>query len=220
MTKWTHLSYLSIIAVLTYLLWQQPMTAPQPVQLPQPNSSNLASAIQDAKSPNTATQIEGAIAIESAENSASEITETVATLEIEAAEGSAANQQPSRTESRSLTYSDAEVAELLKKTINVEKVKELLHTEAIDQDWAYAMQENLRLVYDNNHGLHRATLNHIECYTTVCEVEFTNTEAPLDFMQSFHLNMVKEPWYSGNYQSVMMTNSETKTQTFYIVRSN
>lgn len=217
MTKWTHLSYLSIIAILTYLLWQQPLTVAQRVQQPQSTSSSLASDTQDAKSPNTAPQIEAAIAVETVENSASEISEAV---EIEAAEGSAANQQPIRTESRSLTYSDAEVAELLKKTINVDKVKELLHTEAIDQDWAYAMQENLRLLYDNNEALHRATLNHIECYTTVCEVEFTNTEAPLDFMQSFHLNMVKEQWYSGNYQSVMMTNSETKTQTFYIVRSD
>ncbi len=213
MTKWTHLIYLSIIAVLSYLLWQQSATITEPAQqrvnpLPLTTDSQLT-AWQGKEH-----QIEREITADTIKHRAVEV------AEVDVTDNISPTAPPPRTEYTSLQYTDAEVAELLKKAINVDKVKELIQTEAIDQDWAYAMQENLQLLYDKNESLHRATLNYIECFTTVCEVEFTNTEAPIDFMTNFHQKMVQEQWYSGRYQSVMMTDSETQTQTFYIVKIN
>ncbi len=213
MTKWTHLIYLSIIAVLSYLLWQESAAITQPAQQ-QVNPLPLTTDSQLTASQGTQHQIEREITVDTIKHSEVEV------AEVDVTDHSAPTAPPPRTEYTSLQYTDAEVAELLKKAINVDKVKELIQTEAIDQDWAYAMQENLQLLYDKNESLHRATLNYIECFTTVCEVQFTNTDAPIDFMSSFHQKMVQEHWYSERYQSVMMTDSETQTQTFYIVKMN
>lgn len=220
MSKWTHLIYLIIIAGLTYLLWQQSAAITAPAQQTangvilstDVNSSDVNRTGRQPTEPTT----EPVIAERTAEHSAA--------AEIDQVDGEIAShreaaEKPLQTDRSALHFTDAEMAELLKKAINVEKVKELLHTEAVDQDWAYAMQDNLQLLYDKNEVLHRATLNHIECYTTVCEVQFTNTDAPIDFMSSFHHKMVQEQWYEGNYQSVMTTDSETQTQTFYIVKT-
>lgn len=204
MTKWIHIIYLSIIAVLSYLLWQQP-----------DKTVTVTTEKVIANQPKPQHKIERSITIESEEHT-----------DVLIAEGAASTEQQTQTEKQirteeiSLHYTNAEIAELLAKTINVEKVKERMQTEAIDQGWAYAMQENLKLLYDKNESLHRATLNNIECRTTVCEVQFTNTEAPIDFMSNFHQKMVQSQWYNGNYQSVMTSDSETQTQTFYIVRTN
>jgi hypothetical protein len=216
MKTWIHLIYLSIIAVLGYLLWQQLVAITPPQQQPQQpaNAVTVTTDTAAAERQHLQRQIEPPSTIETVENSEVEV------AEVDRAEAIAPTEQPIRTEYKSLQFTDAEMAELLKKTINVDKVKELLHTEAVDQDWAYAMQDNLQMLYDDNESLHRATLNYIECYTTVCEVQFTNTDAPIDFMSNFHQKMVQAQWYSGRYQSVMMSNSETQTQTFYIVRSD
>jgi hypothetical protein len=213
MKTWIHLIYLSIIAGLSYLLWQQPaaITPPLPQQA---NTVTVTTDTATADRSHVQRHIERTSTVETVENSEIEV------AEVEGAEAFAPTEQPIRTEHKSLHFTDAEMAELLKKTINVDKVKELLHTEAVDQDWAYAMQDNLQMLYDDNESLHRATLNHIECYTTVCEVQFTNTDAPIDFMSNFHQKMVQAQWYGGRYQSVMMSDSETQTQTFYIVRSD
>lgn len=216
MTKWTHLIYLSIIAGLSYLVWQQP-AAITPTAQHNANTISRSSEPDGADPQQSEAKLEPVVSAEAEERVAHNDLEVA---DIEFADNRGATEKPPQTARTSLNFTDAEMAEMLKKAINVDKVKELLHTEAVDQDLAYAMQDNLQLLYDKNEALHRATLNHIECYTTVCEVQFTNTEAPIDFMSSFHHKMVQEPWYNGNYQSVMTTDSETQTQTFYIVRSN
>ena len=216
MTKWTHVIYLSIIAGLSYLLWQQPAAITPPLQHTA-NTVTLSTELDSAEPQQGKGKLEPVIAAEASETVEYDSLEVA---DVEIVDTSGATEKPLQPERTSLHFTDAEMAEMLKKAINVDKVKELLHTEAVDQDWAYAMQENLQLLYDKNEALHRATLNHIECYTTVCEVQFTNTEAPIDFMSSFHHTMVQEQWYNGNYQSVMMTDSTTQTQTFYIVKKN
>lgn len=215
MSKGIHLIYLGIIAVLSYLLWQQPATVPEG----KPQAADpipLSSDQHQADATPHESEVERLITATTKAEAMDE-RDNAEVAGIESNEGSEQQRQRART---SLHFTDEEMAELLKKTINVDKVKELLHTEAVDQDWAYAMQENLKLLYDQNDTLQRATLNHIECYTTVCEIQFTNTDAPIDFMSSFHHHMVQAPWYSGNYQSVMMSDSETQIQTFYLVRTD
>ena len=212
MTKWIHIVYLSVIVILSYLLWQQ-SSAPQQANLLQENAQQQEEtevvAVATAK-PEQATLSTST----SADTSSDTVAEQQTTEAVDSASG-----DTSAASTSDLHFTDAEMAEMLKNAINVEKVKERMQTEAIDQDWAYAMQDNLQLLYDKNESLHVANLDRIECRTTVCEIQFTESNAPIDFMSSFHSKMVTSPWYNESYRSVMISNSESQTQTFYIVRT-
>lgn len=212
MTKWAHIIYLSVIAILSYLLWQQFSAPQQQAHLLQKNAQQQ----EETEMVAVATTKPEEITVNTP-NSADTNSDIIA----EQRPAEATNRTSGETSSgstSSLRFTDAEMAEMLKNAINVDKVKERMQTEAIDQDWAYAMQENIQVLYDQNESLHSVNLDEIECRTTVCEIQFTETNAPIDFMSSFHSKMVTSPWYNESYQSVMLSNSESQTQTFYIVR--
>ncbi|OZB06266.1 MAG: hypothetical protein B7X54_02930 [Idiomarina sp. 34-48-12] len=205
MTKAMHGVYLAIIAALLYIVWSQP----------EPNAVN-----------GTATQVTKQIVVEkeiSADNTeeiemiATTTNDTPATdsdtSDVEQVRDIDVNQAPVAKTKR-----EVEIEKILREAIDIDEVQQRIHTESVDQDWAYHMQDSLVRLYDENEVLQSATLSSVECRTTVCRVEFTGTDTPMDHMQKFHREMVSSPWFETTYQSVMISNSKDKKHAVYIVR--
>lgn len=205
MTKAMHGVYLAIIAALLYIVWSQP----------EPNAVN-----------GTATQVTKQIVVEkeiSADNTeeiemiATTTNDTPATdsdtSDVEQVREIDVNQAPVAKTKR-----EVELEKILREAIDIDEVQQRIHTESVDQDWAYHMQDSLVRLYDENEVLQSATLSSVECRTTVCRVEFTGTDTPMDHMQKFHREMVSSPWFETTYQSVMISNSKDKKHAVYIVR--
>lgn len=205
MTKATHGVYLAVIAALLYILWSQP----------EPNEVNTS-----------ATQVAKQIVVEKEirANDTKEIEVIATTTNKVPAEDSDANEvkQVNETEvdlSRiAAAEHDAEIEKLLREAIDIDEVQQRIHTESIDQDWAYNMQDSIVRLYDDNEALQSATLSGVECRTTVCRVEFTGTDTPIDHMQKFHHEMVSSPWFETTYRSLMISNSKDNKHAIFIVR--
>ena len=211
MSKWIHVIYLSIIAVLSYFLWQQPTS--------QPLVTKEIEVVKTTKTPATVVAKNVNDVDESSLSQSSQTTATSEDLETQATTTRIEQEAfvPVSPDTGS-SAEDEKIAEMLRNMVNMEDVKQRMQTEPTDQDWAYAMEENLRLIYDSNENLQSASLNHIECRTTVCEIEFGNSNTPIDFMSKFHSAIVQSGWYSDDYQSMMTSDSNTKVHTIYLVR--
>ncbi|PHR65359.1 MAG: hypothetical protein COA51_05885 [Idiomarina sp.] len=205
MTKAMHGVYLAIIAVLAYILWSQP----------EPNAVDTS-----------ATQVTKQIVVEKEIRAdGKEEIEVIATTANDTPKtnsdtGEAKQVRETEVDQPRVTKAerDVEIEKLLREAIDIDEVQQRIHTESIDQDWAYNMQDSIVRLYDDNEALQSATLSGVECRTTVCRVEFTGTDTPIDHMQKFHQEMVSSPWFDTTYQSVMISNSKDKKHAVYIVR--
>ncbi|CUA83337.1 hypothetical protein [Pseudidiomarina woesei] len=211
MSKWIHVIYLSIIAVLSYFLWQQPRS--------QPSITKEIEVVKTTKAPAT-TVAESAKNLDT--SGVNELSQTATTRGNPETQSTTAPMEEQSfvpvSPAAGASPEDEQLAEMLRNMLNMEEVKQRMQSEPTDQDWAYAMEDNLRLIYDNNENLQSASLNHIECRTTVCEIEFGNSNTPIDFMSKFHSQIVQSAWYSDDYQSMMTSDSNTKVHTIYLVR--
>lgn len=205
MTKVMHGVYLAIIAALLYLVWSQPET-----DAVNGNATQVTKKIVVEKEVRT-DDVEEVEIIATTTNEVS--TEDSDTDEVEQVREIEVNQAPIAKSKR-----EVEIEKMLREAIDLDEVQQRIHTESIDQDWAYHMQDSLVRLYDENESLQSATLSSVECRTTVCRVEFTGTDTPIDHMHNFHQEMVSSPWFETTYQSVMISNSKDKKHAVYIVR--
>lgn len=204
MTKTMHSVYLAVIAALLYMLWNTP----------EANQSTKQIVVEKEVIANNNAEVEVTTTTsESTAARASDEEQNIEAIAIERRIEKKVDSERTATSEREL-----EIEKILRNAIDVDEVQQRIHTESIDQDWAYNMQESIVRLYDENEELQGATLAGVECRTTVCRVEFTGTDTPLDHMQKFHQQIVSSPWFDSGYQSVMISNSKEKKHAVYIVR--
>lgn len=114
--------------------------------------------------------------------------------------------------------STEQLDDLIRRHLLVDGLEERMQSEAIDQDWAYFMQESITHVYEDNEQLQTAVLNSIECRTTICVVEFSGLDTPMDYMSNFHAAMVQSSWFSTDYRTAMISNPGDNTHRIQIFR--
>ncbi len=207
MTKAMHGVYIAIIAALLYFLWSSPETE----QSPQVTKQMV---VEKEIISNNNAEVEATI-------TTTDLTDATAPDEQQDIETVAIErriEQPVSSDRTTKSEHQREIEEIMRNAIDVDEVQQRIHTESIDQDWAYMMQDSIVRLYDENEELQGATLAGVECRTTVCRVEFTGIDTPIDHMQKFHQQIVNSPWFNTGYQSVMISNSKDKKHAFYIVR--
>ncbi|MFC0444522.1 hypothetical protein ACFOD1_04390 [Pseudidiomarina halophila] len=221
MNKLTHLLYLSVIAFLAIALWQQATT-------PMPADSLTSANTENMKVPNRADiQAPAAQPIPSAESgetvSGETQSATLTSADNEANENAESNVNNSAEIDETLEQlrgklSTEQLDDLIRRHLLVDGLEERMQSEAIDQDWAYFMQESITHVYEDNEQLQTAVLNSIECRTTICVVEFSGLDTPMDYMSNFHAAMVQSSWFSTDYRTAMISNPGDNTHRIQIFR--
>ncbi|RUO59483.1 hypothetical protein [Pseudidiomarina insulisalsae] len=216
MKKITHLLYLGAIAVLSVALWQQ-STTPAATLSPAGDNDNQRLTHQGSERLAAATQ-------------PSQSADSAPVMNANANQAAMSQNAPPMTESDPLAGTELKLSELkeqlspeqldqlIRNHLNVDDVEQRLLTEAVDQDWAYEMKENIMLMYEDNEALQTAQINSIECRTTVCVVEFAGSDTPLDYMSRFHHAMATSNWFNSDYRSAMISNSTDNTHKIHIVR--
>jgi|GEM_PF-7063878 len=234
MHKLTHIIYLAIIGVLVIALVVGRSAPSSPVA---GTSADLNTAAENtsaaASVPSTSLT-----ATNAATNAAANNTDSAAAFASDSSTQPqvAASTQEQQDVAQELDLSDAQLArlaELLKtrnqqeiemlldvqsEILNSENISERLHTEAIDQDWAYVMTSEIENLYAQQEDLQGAEISDIQCRTTVCEVSISGSDLPFDYMMKFHKALVQSPQLGPDYKTMMISNSLEGSHKIQIIR--
>ena len=230
MHKLTHVIYLAIIGALVIALVVGRSAPSSPVA---GTSAHLNTAAENtsaaASAPSTSL---------TATNAAANNTDSAAAFASDSSTQpqAAASTQEQQDVAQELDLSDAQLArlaELLKtrnqqeiemlldvqsEILNSENISERLHTEAIDQDWAYVMTSEIENLYAQQEDLQGAEISDIQCRTTVCEVSISGSDLPFDYMMKFHKALVQSPQLGPDYKTMMISNSLEGSHKIQIIR--
>lgn len=212
MQKFTHIIYLVIIASLLSMLWFEKNKQSN-------NEIQTAKVITEKVIQRTGTtNPEQQQNAETATERQREI--EIVRKETKTSEDASANEQVYEREIE-LSLADLspeQLDEMLEKSLNIDVIQERLLTEPVDQDWAHAMTTDITNLHAGNEELQRAKIEQISCRTTVCEIAFSATDTPFDYMMRFHSALVSQPWLT-DVKSAMISNSEEQTHKIYIMRT-
>ncbi|MRJ40994.1 MULTISPECIES: hypothetical protein [Idiomarina] len=230
MHKLTHVIYLAIIGALVIALVVG-RSAPMPPVASIDTDMNTAAENTSAAAsvPSTSLTV-GNDAVRNTDSAAAFASDSSTQPQV------AASTQEQQDVAQELDLSDAQLArlaELLKtrnqqeiemlldvqsEILNSENISERLHTEAIDQDWAYVMTSEIENLYAQQEDLQGAEISDIQCRTTVCEVSISGSNLPFDYMMKFHKALVQSPQLGPDYKTMMISNSLEGSHKIQIIR--
>lgn len=206
MSKFMHLIYLAIIALLSGLLWQA-------YQQDDTYSALAPTAVIEQETPVTVP---------------SDITAASATPTEPRTSGSMEPEEVERARPREQQESPITLADLdidmkafhAKQTQRLEDLRTRVDREGIDQDWHYQVSQDVAAVFaDPDNDLSPDMLNGVRCGTSVCEVLISDKiTAPLDTLIKVQKSLRQRPWFTSDYQTLFQADAHEGNHTIFFER--